>query len=111
MTIGKSITASAAIACAAAALFTAHARAGGVNVVFPENRASGVLYTTVDRADNKQFRELFVSPPAAIEAAKNGEPMPSGTVITLVQYAALLDANGNPQVGSNGRFVKGNLAG
>ena len=37
--------------------------------------------------------------------------MPSGTVITLVQYAAQLDASGNPQVGSNGRFVKGNLAG
>ena len=35
--------------------------------------------------------------------------MPSGTVVTLVQYAAQLDASGNPQVGSNGRFIKGNL--
>jgi hypothetical protein len=111
MKIGKSIAASAAIACAAAALLAAHARAGGDNVAFPENHASGVLYTTVDRADNKQFRELFVSPPAAIEAAKKGEPMPSGTVVTLVQFAALLDANGNPQIGPNGRFIKGNLVG
>jgi hypothetical protein len=108
MQIGKSIAASAAIACAAAALLAA-ARAGGDKVVFPENYASGVLYTTVDRDDNKQFRELFVSPPAAIEAAKKGEPMPSGTVVTLVQYAAVLDANGNPQIGPNGRFIKGNL--
>ena len=109
MKTGKSIAASAAIGCAAAALLTAAARAGGDNVVFPENHASGVLYTTVDRADNKQFRELFVSPPAAVEAAKKGEPMPSGTVITLVQYAALLDAQGNPQIAANGRFIKGNL--
>jgi hypothetical protein len=26
-----------------------------------------------------------------------------------VQYAALLDASGNPQIGPNGRFIKGNL--
>jgi hypothetical protein len=109
MKTGKSIAASAAIACAAAALLAAHARAGGDKVAFPENYAGGVLYTTVDRADNKQFRELFVSPPAAVEAAKKGEPMPSGTVITLVQYAAQLDASGNPQIGPNGRFLKGNL--
>jgi len=108
MTIGKSIAASAAIACAATALLAVAARAGGDNVAFPENYASGVLYTTVDRADNKQFRELYVSPPAAIEAAKKGEPMPSGTVITLVQYAALLDVHGNPQIGPDGRFIKGN---
>ena len=68
-----------------------------------------MLYTTVDRADNKQYRELYVSPPAAVDAAKKGESMPSGTVMTLVQYAAVLDADGNPQVGPNGRFIKGNL--
>ena len=108
MKTGKSVAASAALACAAAALLAAAARAGGDNVVFPESYAGGVLYTTVDRADNKQFRELYVSPPAAVEAAKKGEPLPSGTVITLVQYAALLDVHGNPQIGSNGRFIKGN---
>ena len=111
MKIGKFLAASAAIACASAALVAVAARAGGDKVVFPENYASGTLYTTVDRADNKQFRELYVSPPAAVEAAKKGEPMPSGTVVTLVQYAAQLDASGNPQVGSNGRFIKGNLVG
>jgi hypothetical protein len=111
MKIGKFLAASAAIAYASAALVAVAARAGGDKVVFPENYSSGTLYTTVDRADNKQFRELYVSPPAAVEAAKKGEPMPSGTVVTLVQYAAQLDASGNPQVGSNGRFIKGNLVG
>jgi hypothetical protein len=111
MKTGKSVAASGAIACAAAALLAVAARAGGDLVAFPENYASGVLYTTVDRADNKQFRELYVSPPAVIEAAKKGEPMPSGTVITLVQYAALLDVHGNPQIAANGRFIKGNRVG
>ena len=109
MKIGTFIAASAAIAYASAALVAVAARAGGDKVVFPENYSSGMLYTTVDRADNKQFRELYVSPPAAVEAAKKGEPMPSGTVVTLVQYAAQLDASGNPQIGANGRFIKGNL--
>ena len=109
MKIGKSIAVSAAVACASAALIAVAAHAGGDKVAFPENYASGALYTTVDRADNKQVRELYVSPPAAVEAAKKGEPMPSGTVVTLVQYAAVLDAEGKPQAGPDGRFVKGNL--
>jgi hypothetical protein len=85
--------------------------AGGDLVKFPEEFAKGVMYTTVDRADNKQYRELFVSPPAAIEAAKKGEPLPSGTVLTLVQYAAKLDAQGNPEKDANGRFIKTNVVG
>ena len=78
--------------------------------MFPADHAKGVLYMTLDRPDNKQYRELYTSP-AAIEAAKNGQPMPSGTVITLVQYAAKLDASGNPEKGADGRFIKNNLIG
>ena len=73
-------------------------------VAFPENHAAGVLFTTVDRPDNKQFRELYTSAEAL-------EPLPSGTVITLIQYAAKLDAQGNPEKDANGRFIKGNLIG
>lgn len=108
MKIGKPIAASATFACSIALMVVA-TQAGGDKVAFPADYAKGVLYTTVDRADNKQYRELYVSPPEAVEAAKKGEPMPSGTVFTLVQYAAILDAEGKPQVGANGRFVKGNL--
>ena len=102
MKIGKSIAASAAIACAAAALLAAAARAGGDNVVFPENYASGVLYTTVDRADNKQYREVFTSA-AALDAAKKGQPLPSGTVITLVQYAAKIAHKKSACLSKSGR--------
>ena len=37
--------------------------------------------------------------------------MPDGTVITLVQYAAKLDAQGNPEKDANGRFIKTNVVG
>src|SRR5262249_9370845 len=70
---------------------------------------TGAINTTVDRPDNKQYRDLYVSPASALEAAKKGEPLPSGTVLTLVQYAAVLDPQGNPQKDANGRFMKGNL--
>jgi hypothetical protein len=92
----------------AAAVLAVSARAGGDKVKFPENYASGVLYTTVDRADNKQYRELY-STPEAIAAVKGGKPIPSGTVLTLVQYKAKLDASGNPEKDANGRFIKGDL--
>jgi Cytochrome P460 len=98
-----------AVAVIAAAL-TLVAQAGGDNVKFPENYAKGVLYTTVDRADNKQYRELF-STPEAIEAVRTGKPIPSGTVLTLVQYKAKLNAAGEPEKDANGRFVKGDLIG
>jgi hypothetical protein len=84
------------------------AKAGGDLVKFPEDYAKGVLYTTVDRPDNKQYRELYTSA-AAIEAAKKGQPLPDGTVITLVQYAAKLGADGNPEKDANGRFIKTNI--
>src|SRR5262245_41224050 len=107
----KSTATLAAIGCASAVLFVVSARAGGEKVAFPENYQKGALYTTVDRADNKQYRELYVSPPEAVAAAKKGEPLPSGTVITLVQFAAKLDDQGNPVKDANGRFVKDKLLG
>ena len=102
------------IFCATAAVagiaLTAGVRAGGDLVKFPENYAKGVLYATVDRADNKQYRELYITP-EAVEAVKAGKPIPSGTVITLVQYKALLTLAGEPQKGKDGRFIKGPLIG
>jgi hypothetical protein len=108
MTLRRSIAAATACAALAVVFAALPARAGGDLVKFPENYATGVLYTTVDRADNKQYRELYTTP-AAVAAAKKGEPLPSGTVLTLVQYAAKLDAQGNPEKDANGRFIKGNL--
>ena len=67
------------------------------------------MYTTVDRYDIKQYRELYASSQAAVDAMKAGQPLPDGTVLTLVQYKAEVDAAGDPVKGANGRFVKGDI--
>jgi len=86
----------------------ASALAGPELISFPADYEKGVLYATVDRADNKQYRELYATP-GAIEAAKKGVPLPHGTVLTLVQFAAKLDDKGNPVKDANGRFIKDKL--
>lgn len=82
-------------------------RAGGDKIVFPAEYAKGVVYVTLDRPDNKQVREYYASR-AAVDAAKKGTPLPDGTAITVVQYAAQLDAQGNLAKDANGRFIKTN---
>jgi Cytochrome P460 len=111
MTTLRAAAIAAAMSTIAISVISMPVRAGGEKVTFPENFTAGTLYTTIDRADNKQYRELFVSPAEAVEAAKKGEPLPSGTVLTLVQYAAQLDVQGVPLKDANGRFIKGNLIG
>ena len=59
------------------------ARADNSLVRFPEAYTDGVHYGTVERGTITE--ELYASR-AAIEAAKRGEPFPSGTAITLVDF-------------------------
>jgi len=101
-----------ALAATAALLATATTglRAGGEKVKFPEGFDKGVLYTTVDRADNKQYRELY-APATVIAAVKAGKPVPDGTVLTLANFKAKLDAQGNPEKDAKGRFIKDALIG
>ena len=82
-------------------------RAGGDKVAFPADYTKGVVYMTLDRPENKQVREYFTSQ-EAVDAAKKGAPLPNGTVITVAQYAAQLDPQGNPVKDANGRFIKTN---
>ena len=95
-------------AIAFASLVSCPALAGADKVAFPENWDKGVLYGTVDRFDIKQFRELYSTKPA-VDAIKAGKPIPSGTVLTLVQYKAKVDDKGVPIRGTDGRFQKGDL--
>ena len=94
-----------AVAGLGATMLTMAVRAGGDKILFPENYAKGVLYTTVDRPDNKQFRELYTSKDA-VDAVKAGRDIPSGTVITMVNYKAKLNAAGEPEKDANGRFIR-----
>jgi len=76
-------------------------------IMFPAEYAKGAVYLTLDRPENKQVREYYTSQ-TAIDAAKKGAPLPTGTVITVVQYAAQVDAQGNPAKDPGGRFIKTN---
>jgi hypothetical protein len=89
---------------------TISVRAAGDKVAFPADFAGGVLYWTQDRPNGNQVRDYFTSR-AAIDAAKRGAPFPSGTVITVVQYAARLDGDGKPARDASGRFAKDALRG
>ena len=84
--------------------------AGPEKIAFPASYKDHVLYATVDRYDNKQYRELYGTP-EAVKAVREGKPIPSGTVLTLIQYKAQVDAAGNPVKDPNGRFIKGDLVG
>ena len=98
----------AALAAAGTAMLAVAAQAGGDKVAYPANYDKGVMYWSYDRADNKQHREYF-APAAAIEAAKNSQPLPQGTVLTMLQYSTKLGADGNPEKDANGKFIKDKL--
>jgi len=85
------------------------AQTSGPNkVTFPDSWNKGVMYSTVDRYDIKQHRELWATK-EAVDAVKAGKPIPPGTVLTLVQYKAKVDDKGVPVKDANGRFQKGDL--
>ena len=105
MRISKTATLTAAVAIVAAFAATELVRAGGDKIAFPEDFAKGVAYMSIDRTGGKAISEYYTSR-EAIEAAKKGLPLPDGTVITAVNFAAQLDAQGNPVKDANGRFIK-----
>lgn len=82
--------------------------AGESQLAFPTNYKSGVLYNSVDRDDRNEIHQQYTSR-AAIEAAEASKPLPDGTVITSVAYAAQLDAKGNPIRDARGSMVPGAL--
>ena len=98
-----------AAAVAACTAVYATAQSPGPNqVAFPDRWHEGVMYSQVDRHDIKQYRELWATK-AAVEAVKAGKPIPPGTVLTLVQYKALVDDKGMPLRDAGGKFSKGDL--
>ena len=74
-------------------------------IKYPADYLKGTLYATVDRPDSKQYRELYASP-GVVEAVRAGKPIPSGAVLTLVQWSVHQDEKGVPIKDSNGRFIK-----
>ena len=105
MRVYRTVTMTSAIAIVAAFTAAELVRAGADKIAFPEDFAKGVAYMSIDRTGGKAISEYYTSR-EAIEAAKKGMPLPDGTVITAVNFAAQLDAQGNPVKDANGRFIK-----
>jgi len=105
----RAIAAAAVLVAGAGLLVAVPTSAGPDKIQFPSSWKSHVLYATVDRPDVKQYRELYASSKEAVQALREGKPLPYGTVLTLVQYRAQVDAQGNPIRDADGRFVKGDL--
>lgn len=96
--------------CLVAAALAPAAYAGPENITFPFGYLKGERYGTVDRPDVKQFREFYTQADV-IEAVRKGKPIPSGAVITMVQWSVVTDAQGNPVKGPDGRFEKKEVIG
>ncbi|MFM9968852.1 MAG: cytochrome P460 family protein [Burkholderiales bacterium] len=98
----------AGISAIAVVAQTAATVAPGPNkLVFPADWAKGVMYATVDRPDTRQYRE-FYSSAEAVKAARAGQPIPDGTIITLAAYSIKMDGD-KPALDANGRFIKDRL--
>ena len=89
---------------AALALVATPALAGPEKISYPTDK--GVLYGVVDRADNKQVRELY-APKAVVDAVKAGKAIPANAPLTMYLYKAKVDDKGEPVKDANGRFQKG----
>jgi len=81
---------------------------GPENVALPQGYKTHVYYATVDRADNKQVRDIYASPETA-KLARAGRPLPNGSIFTMEIYQAKADAKGDLAKDANGRLVKGDL--
>jgi len=97
------------VAAAVGGAFAA-ATVGPESIAFPQGYEKWQLYSTVDRYDTKQYRELYTSP-EAVKAVREGRPIPEGTVIAMAIYGAQVDDKGVPVKDAKGRFVKNKLGG
>lgn len=80
-------------------------------VTFPEGyRSSFTLYQTFNRPDINQVRYFYANP-VAVQAAREGKPLPAGSVLLMEQWAAKLDADRKPVAGAGGFYAPDRLLG
>jgi cytochrome c553 len=75
------------------------------NLAFPEGyKDSFKKYHTINFPATRQVRYYYANP-AALQAAKAGKPLPDGSYLFTEVYAAKLDADQKPVMGSDGFYV------
>lgn len=79
------------------------------SAVLPAGYPQGfTMYQTVNRADINQVRYLYANA-VAVQAAREGRPLPDGSVLVLEQHAAKLGADKKPVTGSDGFYERDRL--
>ena len=93
------------VALGATAQTRAPYRTGPHNIELPADwQTRFVRYATVDKADRKIIRHMYVNP-EAYAATRAGQPAPHGTLLIMADTRARLDAQGNPLLDTSGRFI------
>jgi cytochrome c553 len=78
-------------------------------VAYPNDyKSTFTKYHTINFPKTKQVRYYFANK-VAVQAAKNGEPLPDGSVLFVEAHAAKLDADKKPVTGDDGFFVPAKL--
>jgi predicted CXXCH cytochrome family protein len=78
-------------------------------VTFPEGyKNTFTKYHTINFPATKQVRYFFANQ-TAVQAAKEGQPLPDGAVLFNETYAAKLDGDQKPVMGPDGFFVADKL--
>jgi hypothetical protein len=71
------------------------------SAALPKGYPNGfTMYQTVNRADINQVRYLYANA-VALQAAREGKPLPDGSVLVLEQHAAKLGPDRKPIVGAD----------
>lgn len=75
------------------------------SVTFPEGyKDAFTKYHTINFPATRQVRHYYANK-VAVQAAKEGKPLPDGAVLFAEVYAARVDADKKPVLGSDGFFV------
>ncbi len=79
------------------------------HVTFPEgDKSTFTKYHTINFPATKQVRYYYANK-AAMQAAKEGKPLPDGSLLFLEVYAATLDADKKPVMGADGFYAPDKL--
>jgi hypothetical protein len=106
---GLATVVAAILAVATLSLFTGmtSVTAGPEKVAFPAYQTH-VLYEVLDQPDNKEIAEAYVNP-ETLKNLRPGQPLPSGTVLTIARFKALQNDKGELVKDANGRLIRGRL--
>jgi len=79
------------------------------HVAFPEGyERTYKKYVTMNFPDRPEVRYFYANP-VALQAAREGKPLPNGSVLFAEVYSPKLDSNNKPIVGSDGFYVPDQL--